>query len=194
MNKALLRKQLLALREALPPETVRENGVAAQERLLAQDLWRRARQVLLYMPLRNELDTTLLVRRAWAEGKSVLLPRVNPQCRGDMCFARCGGEDELVSGGFGLKEPDAERCPALLPDDPAFCPELAVIPGVGFDMTGNRLGFGAGYYDRYLAHPAMSGTVLVGFAHAFQVVPAIPADPWDRPVHALCTEKEFLWL
>lgn len=194
MDKKSLRKSLLAQRAALPSETAKAYSQSIQRLVLAESVWAQARQIVLYMPIRNEVDTTLLMQRAWSEGKCVLLPRINPECKGEMCLAACVGEHQLLKGTFGLREPDAVCCPPLQPDDPDFKPDLAVIPGVGFDRSGNRLGFGAGYYDRYLAHPSMQQTSLVGVAYSFQILEALPADPWDRRVHALCSEKELRWL
>lgn len=194
MDKKSIRKRLLAHRDALPRGQVDALSRAAQQRLLADTVWKTAKQVVLYYPIRNEADTRKLLNRAWQEGKSVLLPRVDPERRGEMSLVLCHGEHELVRGTFGVREPDPVYCPALSPDDPAFSPDLAVIPGVGFDRKGNRLGFGAGYYDRYLSHPAMQRTKRVGLAYAFQVLEALPTDLWDTPMHALCTDKEMIWL
>lgn len=93
-----------------------------------------------------------------------------------------------------MREPDPLACPALPPGHAEFKPDLIIVPGVGFDMQGNRLGFGAGYYDRYLAHPSMKDTVKIGFAYSFQILPELPADPWDVRMNALCSEKELIWL
>ncbi len=194
MNKKAQRKILLEQRAGLEQATVAEWSLEAQKRLLADPVWQVARQVVLYVPIRNEVDTSLLLERAWREGKRVLLPRVNPECRGEMCLAACRGAHELVRGTFGVREPDPECCPPVRVDDPDFSPDLAVIPGVGFDVAGNRLGFGAGYYDKYLSHPAMQRTRFVGLTYGFQILPALPADPWDIRMHALCHEKELLWL
>ncbi|UZP66438.1 5-formyltetrahydrofolate cyclo-ligase [Desulfovibrio mangrovi] len=194
MNKPDLRKQLIASRTALSEADAREHSIAAQKHILHQNVWKQARQIVLYVPIRNEVDTALLLEQAWREHKCILLPRVNPECKGDMCLAVCKGKHELLRGTFGVREPDPLCCPPMLPDHPDFKPDLAIIPGVGFDVKGNRLGFGAGYYDRYLAHPSMKHTPRIGLAYSFQVLPELPADPWDIRMNALCTEKELTWL
>lgn len=200
-----LRRAMLARRAALPPDEAARLGHAAQDALLASPAWRNARQVLLYVAVRNEAATARLLDAAWADGKQVLLPRcVTPasptaDCDNEMCLAPCACAADLKPGRYGIAEPDPARCPAIDMDAapgsaPNFAPDLAVIPGVAFDRRGNRLGHGAGYYDRFLAHPAMARTALVGLAYAFQIVPALPVAPWDRPVHALCTEEGLTWL
>ncbi|WP_035067963.1 5-formyltetrahydrofolate cyclo-ligase [Nitratidesulfovibrio termitidis] len=233
-----LRRAMLARRAALPPEEAARLGHAAQEALLASPAWQAARQVLLYVAVRNETATARLLDAAWADGKQVLLPRcvtsapASPassttgpassttgpassatgpassatgattpaaNCDNEMCLAPCACAADLKPGRYGIAEPDPARCPAIDMDAApgsasSFAPDLAVIPGVAFDLQGNRLGHGAGYYDRFLAHPAMARTALVGLAYAFQIVPALPVAPWDRPVHALCTEEGLTWL
>ncbi|EGY25136.1 5-formyltetrahydrofolate cyclo-ligase [Desulfovibrio sp. A2] len=206
-----LRRTMLARRAALPPEEAARLGHAAQEALLASPAWQAARQVLLYVAVRNETATARLLDAAWAHGKQVLLPRCvtsAPQADAaapaanydnEMCLAPCACAADLRPGRYGIAEPAPDRCPAIDMDAApgsasSFAPDLAVIPGVAFDRQGNRLGHGAGYYDRFLAHPAMARTALVGLAYAFQIVPALPVAPWDRPVHALCTEEGLIWL
>ncbi|MDR3045808.1 MAG: 5-formyltetrahydrofolate cyclo-ligase [Desulfovibrio sp.] len=216
-----LRRAMLARRAALAPEEAARLGHTAQDALLASPAWQAARQVLLYVAVRNETATARLLDAAWADGKQVLLPRcvtsspasgstsgsAAPQqdaapaanCDNEMCLAPCACAADLKPGRYGIAEPDPARCPAIDMDAapglaPNFAPGLAVIPGVAFDRRGNRLGHGAGYYDRFLAHPAMARTALVGLAYAFQIVPALPVAPWDRPVHALCTEEGLTWL
>lgn len=224
-----LRRAMLARRAALPPEEATRLGHAAQNALLASPAWQAARQVLLYVAVRNETATARLLDAAWADGKQVLLPRcvtlpataaaaMNSEspasgstsgsespatgsaspaanCDNEMCLAPCACAADLKPGRYGIAEPDPARCPAIDMDAAStFAPDLAVIPGVAFDQQGNRLGHGAGYYDRFLAHPAMARTALVGLAYTFQIVPALPVAPWDRPVHALCTEEGLTWL
>ena len=214
-----LRRAMLARRAALPPDEVARLGHAAQDALLTSPAWQAARQVLLYVAVRNETATARLLDAAWADGKQVLLPRCvtsapassanaaasgstsapTADCDNEMCLAPCACAADLKPGRYGIAEPDPARCPAIDMDAApgsasSFAPDLAVIPGVAFDRQGNRLGHGAGYYDRFLAHPAMVLTALVGLAYAFQIVPALPVAPWDRPVHALCTEEGLTWL
>ncbi|MGX7949285.1 5-formyltetrahydrofolate cyclo-ligase [Oleidesulfovibrio alaskensis] len=193
-DKTALRRLLRARRDALEPQQAAQSAAAAQRHLLRHPVWQSAKQVLLYMPVRNETATDLLLHDAWQQGKSVLLPRCIPDCPGEMCLAPCACAADLVTGQYGIAEPDPATCPAVDVTGPSFAPQVAVIPGVGFDRAGNRLGFGAGYYDRFLALPAMQSAALVGLAYPFQITDSLPSDPWDRPVNALCTEEGLLWL
>lgn len=193
-DKTSLRSLLLKQRASLTPAQVTSFGQQAQRHLLEHRAWQEARQVLLYMPVRNEMPTDALLQDAWARGIDVLLPRCIPQCDGEMCLAACSCEGDLVAGRYGIAEPDPASCPAVDLEHGSFSPDIAIIPGVGFDRNGTRLGFGAGYYDRFLSLPAMQSTLLIGLAYSFQVLHTLPADPWDRPVTALCTEEALTWL
>ncbi|MGE4297322.1 MAG: 5-formyltetrahydrofolate cyclo-ligase [Desulfovibrionaceae bacterium] len=205
-SKTVIRKRLLATRLAMGPEQVAAKSRAAQARILALPAWAEARDVLLYVDFRNEVGTRDLLESAWRAGKRVLLPRCRREAgaRGEMNLAVARSAADLCPGAYGIPEPDPGTCPAL-----ARCaPDVAVIPAVAYDRHGFRLGYGGGYYDRLLAPPMDSGagggasgpgvdmrrTLRIGLAFAFQVCDALPVDPWDMPVHALCTEEALLWL
>ncbi len=181
------------LRGALSARRAGQDRALAQRALLAQPLWREARQVAAYVALPDEMDTALLLEDVWGSGRELLLPRCRKDQPGYMDFVPCAGSRELVPGTFRVPEPLPE-IPALSWGGGRLAPDIIVVPGVGFDRRGRRLGYGGGYYDRALAHPALARTVVVGLAFALQLVEAVPAEAWDRPVHALCTEEGFTWL
>ncbi len=186
MDKPFLRKTLLARRSALPPEEAAALSRRIQEHILNNPAWQKATQVLIYSPIRNEADTALLLEDALSKGKEVLFPRCVPGKAGIMDLAACPASEALCQGTFGILEPDIKHCPALRGDD--LHPEMAVVPGVGFDRNGGRLGYGAGYYDRVLAGTEFKNTYLLGAAYGFQVVDNLYADPWDQRLNAIVTE------
>lgn len=188
--KKELRELLAAARDALGPESAALAAVAAQERVCGLDRWRAARTVALYAAFRSETSAALLLERAWSEGKRALLPRCascGPERR-LLEFAPVRSLDELCPGAYGILEPDPQRCAARTD----CVPDLLVAPGLGFDRQGYRLGYGGGYYDRYLVRPELSETFCVGLCFGVQLVEALPRDPWDRRLHCICTEKETL--
>lgn len=215
MDKSELRKKVLALRKELAPEEAERLSRLAQRRLLAEPVWQRAGSVALYAAAKRETQTRLLMEEAWKSGKIVYLPRVvrvtqeqSGPSNGLMHFAPCVGPEQLVPGAFGIFEPEA-ACPACvfcpsgsagLPDQAsAPLPDIFVIPGLAFDRQGHRLGWGGGYYDRYLAglrapdEAERGGPKIVALAYSFQLLDSIPHDVWDKPVDAVCTDKELLW-
>lgn len=186
-SKPELRRTLLQLRRNLPKAAFLAYSDAIQSRVLTLPLWSKARTVALYLAARQEVSTEILLDTAWKEGKTVLLPRCLPPEYGEgiMEFAICDSRQHLVSASFGLLEPDSS-CPATY-----IPPDLIIVPAVGLTRTGDRLGYGKGFYDRLLAKPGWSDIPRVALVYEFQLVD-FPADPRDMPMHACVTEKELL--
>lgn len=172
-----------ALREALRARRAAAVGGEPElDALLAEDAaWRVARCVAGFVAIRGELPVMGALRSALARGVTVALPRVT---RAGLVFHRWAGEP-LVRSGFGIPEPAPD-----LPVVPPAALDALLVPGVAFDRAGGRLGQGGGYYDRVLAGPHGHA---IGVAWAFQVVDAVPADPWDIPVDAVLTEAGWLF-
>lgn len=202
-GKAELRRRILAWRDALPPEQVSSWSAAIAMRLFNLPAFRQARTVLFYLSFRNEVATPPMIARALASGIRVCIPETVPAERrmiprliapsplwgmGEFPFSEFPFSDlpealGLVPGPMGLWQPDPARCPAVVPEEI----DLVLVPGVAFDRRGYRLGFGHGYYDRFL--PGLPERVRrVGLAFSGQVVEAVPADPWDVPLHGFVTE------
>jgi 5-formyltetrahydrofolate cyclo-ligase len=190
-SKAALRKKMLAARAALTQEDVRTRSFAIQKHILADEAWLRASSVALYAAVKQEAQTWRLLEQAWRSGRQVYLPRVGPNAGGALTFARCASKGHLISGAFGIPEPDPLTCPACdFTLENAF-PDLLIVPGVAFDRSGHRLGMGGGYYDRFLS---AAKTLSIGLAYGFQLLEAIPAERWDKNVNAVCTEQGLLWM
>jgi 5-formyltetrahydrofolate cyclo-ligase len=191
MTQALAKKRLrdtfAAKRRALSPGEVASAGRAVCDRLRCLSAWSAAREVLLYMPIQNEIDVRPLLDDLLARGVKALLPRCRPGEPGamDLACPRC--REHLVPGAYGILEPD----PAACPSEPDASADLIVVPGLAFDRTGYRLGFGGGYYDRLLSCRTLRTALTIGAAYAFQVVAALPTEPWDVRLRAICTENEY---
>ncbi|MCR4666542.1 MAG: 5-formyltetrahydrofolate cyclo-ligase [Desulfovibrio sp.] len=164
-----------------------------QDRVLAWEGWEKAGAVALYMAMEKEgeVRTDLLLSRALALGKRVYLPRVAG--KGLLHLARFTADTALEKGHFGIDEP-ARSVPGLTA--PCFAEEepdcLVILPALALDRSGVRLGYGGGYYDRFLSSPGTH--VRLGLCFSFQLVPHLPCDMWDQRVHAICTEEEILCL
>lgn len=176
--KARLRSTLLAARRALTADERRAAAAAATAGVLASAAWRAARVVALYQACGAELDPAALRAAAHADGKTVSLPRVDAA---GVTLRVVAADTPLVLSAYGVREPADDR-PILPPDQP----ELIVVPGLGFDRRGGRLGHGGGHYDRLLARlPA--GCRRIGFAYDQQVLDLVPTEPHDLALHALVT-------
>lgn len=186
MTKQLLRAEARRRLRALDP-AVR----AAAEARIARRVWTvpqvaSARTLLLFADLPEEVHTDTIAAAAARGGITVVYPLTNVETR-EMTLHRVASPADLRTGNYGIREP----APGLPRVDPAEV-DAALVPGLAWDRAGNRLGRGAGYYDRMFARPDWRG-FRCGIFFAAQEADAIPAEPWDLPLDAVVTERE-VWV
>jgi 5-formyltetrahydrofolate cyclo-ligase len=174
---------MLARRKALAQTAMRSAGLLAQQALSATREFTEARIIGLYAPVHNEVETAEVMRAALASAKMVLFPAV---CSGGLEFRRIDDPCMLRRGAFSIPEPDA-ACPVHSPG----VADLIVIPGVAFDLSGRRIGYGKGYYDRAL-HQLEGKGRLVGLCYDFQIVGEIPDQPHDVRMDMIITERRVI--
>ncbi len=179
--KKELRKQILAARDALLPEQRRAKSREIEERLFALPEFISARTIMFFASFRSEVETEPMIRRALHSGKRIILPKV----RGKelSLFEIKDFDRDLVPGAWGIPEP-CEAYPAFLNDV-----ALIIVPGAAFDEWGNRIGYGAGFYDKLL--PVFTKTT-VALAFELQIVANVPADSHDIPVQKIVTENRVI--
>jgi 5-formyltetrahydrofolate cyclo-ligase len=166
MDKEITRQRLLAARAALSPEQVAADSALVCQHLAEWPPFQQARTVLAYLAFDNEVSLQTLIDGH--PGKAWALPRT---LRGGVLALHRYQPGRLVRHRWGMLEPSADA-PPVPPDEI----DLALVPGVGFDQQGGRLGFGGGYYDRLL--PQLS-CLKVGIAHLASCVPLVPCDAHD---------------
>lgn len=181
-RKAALRRELRAARSGLRAAQRAAIARRAARQLLRMPRLRRARQVAVYLAAGNELDTDALIVALHARRKRVLVPvlEAGSGSRMRMCVLTPGGSTRRRR--FGIREPVRR----VRPRDARI--DLVVLPLLGFDARGYRLGTGGGYYDRWLAHRRPQ-PYCVGYACTLQEIAEVPAEPWDRRMAAICTER-----
>lgn len=189
MDKKVIRERLLERRSGMSGPDVDSMSRCIVKAVQGLKQWGQAREVLLYWPIRNEVDIRPLLHESWDSGKKLFMPCCRRDEPGIMDFGVVRAEQDLLSGSFGIKEPCRSRCE--FPD--AVSPDIIVVPGVGFDRNGYRIGFGGGYYDRFLARPQKDNFLAVGVCYSFQLVEGFPIEPWDKAVELICTDKEMIW-
>jgi 5-formyltetrahydrofolate cyclo-ligase len=180
--KKALRASVIARRDALDAETRRRDSQAITAKLLALPEYRAAGVVCAYASFGSEFDTATFCSDVIAAGKRLLLPRINHAARMLELREVKNLRGDLVAGVWGIREP-AERCPNV----PLTSVEFLLVPGVGFTATGERLGYGGGFYDRLLAGLG-SNIPRVAAAFSIQIVDDLPVGPRDQRVHRIVTE------
>ena len=186
-SKRQLRRQLSARRRAIAPERKRELDRQMTAALLELDEYINAPQVLCYASTQDEPDTYALIADALGRGKAVFCPRCTDM-DGHMDFYRIESLSQLREGAYSIMEPDPEECKmtgASEFDADALC----VVPGLSFDRQRMRLGYGKGYYDRFLA--VFRGKTA-GMCSTALISDELPTDSYDRSVDIVVTEHGVL--
>ncbi|MBE0543166.1 MAG: 5-formyltetrahydrofolate cyclo-ligase [Verrucomicrobia bacterium] len=182
--KANLRQQV---RERLNALTSQQREAGARKicsRLRLQTIWQSADTVLFFAPLRTEPDIWPLLEEALVAGRTVALPRFSAPTQNYVACVVRNLETDLRSGQFGIREPVAS-CAEI----PLNRLDLVLVPGLGFDRNGRRLGRGKGFYDRLLA--TVPGTKC-GIAFDEQMVDAVPVGPLDVCLNCILTPKRWI--
>ena len=184
------RRRLRALRLALAPAERLDAERAIAARLVRLGLFRRDRRIAVYLAMRGEVDLAPAIAAARRAGSRLYAPRVTSRRRREMTFVRLMHGAATRAGAFGIAEPVApgeSRLPALRLD-------VVLLPVLGFDAEGNRLGMGLGFYDRALRGRRRPGTAwrrprLVGVAFSCQRLARIEPSTWDVPLDLVVTES-----
>ncbi len=180
--KKELRQKLRKVLADISPDRLRTKSLRACHRLFEQPEYVKGEVVMVFLSLPTEIDTTPIVLRAWQDYKRVLAPKVSWNQRRMMPVEIRSLTDDLTESSMGIREP-VSGIPF-----PVSMIDLVIVPGLGFDEFGNRLGRGRGFYDRFLAHPEFKGTACA-MAFEEQFTTSIPAGPLDRHVDMLVTDE-----
>lgn len=187
-DKPGIRKQILALREHLPTVAREQYSDTIVERLCQLPEYHSARAVLGYMNFGSEFASERWASRALADGKQLLLPRVNHHSNHLDLYAVEDLDTQLEPGLWNIREPLVQRCGRALSLNEV---EFALLPGVAFTIAGCRLGYGGGFYDKLLAkwRQSQRRPVLVAAAFSLQIVPWLPQEATDVTVQKIVTEQ-----
>ncbi|MBP0940157.1 5-formyltetrahydrofolate cyclo-ligase [Pseudomonas alliivorans] len=191
LSRPQLRRQLRKARRSLTRSQQREAARGLYRQLAQHPLFRRARHVSLYLPMDGEIDPRLLLRAAQRRGKATYLPVLNAWPRTRMVFQRVRPGETFRPNRFRIPEPRINRAKQRR----IWALDLVLMPLVGFDDEGGRLGMGGGFYDRSLAYRARRSTwrkpVLLGLAHECQKVERLAQASWDVPLQGTVSDKRW---
>ncbi len=180
-----IRLEKAALRKSMAGPQWESKSQMICERLLKTPMYRQAETLFAFMSVSNEPDTDRLIRQALADGKSVAVPKCISG-RG-MKFYEIDSPDDTIPGRYGIPEPASCDDSRLRVIDERT---LILVPGLVFDLSGNRLGYGAGYYDRYLADDPYRNKLMIAFS--FQQTDEIRNLDHDIPVDWIITEDKTI--
>ena len=171
MDKKELRKKIREQKRAMTPERIEQASRKLGELFRATELYRNAKTIYGYLPYNQEVRTVPMLEQALADGKRVAVPKVYGD---EMKFIYLTDLTQVEDGYAGIPEPVADGPVA---DDPTA---LVLMPGLAFDREGHRIGYGGGYYDKFLAEEREHPTIAL--CYNFQVVENLPTEEFDIPV------------
>lgn len=183
-SKSVVRTAMRRLRQGLHPAERQERSRRVAEHLWGLEAFVQRERVLFYAAQGDEVDTLPILTRWVAEGRRAIFPRVEG---GEMILVEVSSLTDLCPGYRGLLEPRPGGGRAIPPEQV----EVALVPGLAFDLKGNRLGQGGGHYDRVLARLSPA-SMTIGLAFEFQVLERLPVEVHDVPVDLIVTERRVI--
>ena len=182
MNKQELRTKYLTIRKDIVDK--KKKSLLIMKKVIATSLYEQAQTIALYKNLSNEVDTNDLIKKCLEDGKVVALPRVTGD---DLIFFRIDQEESYIKSSFGVLEPEEESSKIVLKENI----DLIIVPGVCFDLEHNRLGFGKGFYDRYLEGIEIP-SIAICFDEQILKDDLVPTNDNDMKVKLIISDKRMI--
>ena len=176
-SKDEIRREILAKRDLLSEQEIREKSRSIFEKLIQTDEYKDADNILVYASFKSEVRTDDIIFDALSLGKNVFCPKVTDSKAGLMKFVQIYDTTELEAGYYGIREPVIKENSEIY--EPC-AKTLVIVPGAAFDNKGNRIGYKGGFYDRFLACNPQAFTIAL--AYDFQIMDEIDAEIHDIPV------------
>lgn len=183
--KSNLRRHMLSERNAISLEAVSAGSHGMIQQLLSWPLFQQAKTIMGYLAMPGEPQLDCLLAQAIKAGKTVCVPLMG-SVYGVMESAKITNIDDIIIGRLGVRMPNPSRTRIIDPE----CIDCVLTPGVAFDYHGNRMGMGAGYYDRFFVRAPQA--LRVGICWSWQVMPSIPYEAHDICMHWLVTEGNLI--
>lgn len=184
-EKREIRKRIMALRNAMPAEAIAAKSGEIVRRLKELPEIRESSTLMVFLNFRSEVVTDGLIEWGWDTGKRIVVPLCRPENR-EMTPCRIDSFADLETGHYGIREPRADRLRFVPPEEI----DTVLVPAVAFDRRGYRVGYGGGYYDRFL--PKAPQAARIGAVFACQIVPEVPIDLYDAQAQRIVTEEGII--
>jgi 5-formyltetrahydrofolate cyclo-ligase len=182
--KDLIRREILTKRSTQMGDRKLPKDEAIKKRLMELPEYKNAKIILFYVSVRGEVKTSEMISESLSHGKKILVPVADVKHR-KLMISEIHDLNELSPGAFGIPEP---KHPHEFPIEKI---DLVIVPGIAFDSLGNRVGYGTGFYDRFLKK-IKKGVPFIALGYDFQLVHKIPANRMDVKVHKIVTEKGII--
>ena len=185
MYKDNLRKKVLLERNSMVEEEKNKKDILILEKLKNELVYKKSKRIFIYVGFKSEINTLKYIESFLQDGKEIFVPKTDMENK-EMKAIKLTSVDELKLSNYGILEPMFEENVA---DGNSF--DLIIVPGAVFDLDGNRIGYGGGYYDKYLDN--IKGSISkVALAYSFQVLNNIPNEEHDIKVNYIITENEVI--
>jgi 5-formyltetrahydrofolate cyclo-ligase len=181
-----IRKNIKRIRDRLSDSFVRDNSKLISDKVFSLNAIKEASVVLTYYSINNEVNTHEIIEKLTFMNKKVALPICRPD-KTDLAISIISSTTELKPGSFGIMEPDPDNLSLVKPEEI----DIVLVPGIAFDRRGNRIGYGKGYYDRFL-QVFKPSQLKIGLCFDFQLFDELPSDSNDVPVDCIITESSVI--
>lgn len=185
-DKKTCRESILSLRNGQTNEVIIEKSKKIHNALVLTKEYQNNKKIMFFMGKEKEVQTEFMIKEALEKSKRVFVPITNTKER-RLIPCEIKSLEELETSTFNVKEPKKEFQRVYDPKDV----ELVIVPGVGFDVNGNRIGYGFGYYDNFLSETRQE-IPFIGLAFDFQIQDEIPSDENDKLIDIIITEKRII--
>ncbi|NLZ39330.1 MAG: 5-formyltetrahydrofolate cyclo-ligase [Firmicutes bacterium] len=186
-KKKQLRQAVLQQRDLLTAAEIEAHSESIKEKLFSLPEYQAAQTIMFFLNFGKEVMTLKMLPQALKQGKRVVVPKTVPKEKRMILSEIYDIEKDLAPGLWQIPEPKEDSLRPVAPQEIDF----VVVPGVAFDLSGNRLGYGGGYYDRFFPQ-LRPGVPLVALTFELQLVEQVPVDSWDRQVDLIITEKRII--
>jgi len=188
-DKKVLRKEILTERKNINTVKKEEMDNKILDRFYKSEYYRKAKKIFIYVSFDSEIDTKRIINKALMDNKKIYVPRTEFKTR-LMDAVEVTSLDNLIESEYGILEPSIKD-PHINPNEL----DLIVVPGVAFDRQGARMGYGAGFYDRYfekINKDNSKAVIKLALAYDFQIIDKVPMNDRDIPVSCIITESTFI--